>query len=206
MTTPLDLNRFVKLISSRALSKKNAQAWYACVKQHAPSGTPTSVATLDDKGEQHDVRMVHRHTDAGHEYLIPLTRDFASREVDKIVAAAAEVVSVDFDIETNETKLVADDCGEMPLDAAKHVALCTALSKYRHEAWMRERSDAGWRFGPKYSPKTKTHPLLRPWDQLPERYRAPDLDWPQKLVSMLSAYGYAMIHKEDLDRLLVPSS
>jgi hypothetical protein len=30
----------------------------------------------------------------------------------------------------------------------------------------------------------------------------PDLSWPQKLVSMLNDYGYAVLHKEELDRLL----
>lgn len=205
MVEPLDLNRFIKLITSRELSKTNIQTWYACVKHNAASGIVTSVATVDDDGEQQDVRLVHRHTDAGHEYLVPLTRDLGKSEVNKIVEAFAELLpDRDFDIETNETRLVANDYGEIPLDAAKHVALCTALSKHQHEEWMHERSEAGWRYGTKYDAKEKTHPLLRTWDQLPERYRTPDMDWPQKLMKMLNAHGYSIIHKEELDQLLAP--
>ena len=203
MTEPLDINRYIKLITSRELSDGDTKVWYHCVVRNAPSGVTNSVATVDDEGHQRDVRMVHRKTDAGHEYLVPLSRDLGVKEINKIVEAFADLLPKrDFDIETHETKLHADDYSEIPLDAAKHVALCTALSKHRHEDWVRERTDAGWRYGVKHDAKAKTHPLLMPWDRLPDRYRKPDMDWPQKLISMLNDYGYAILHKEELDRLL----
>lgn len=199
----LDLNRYIKLITSRALPEGEAKVWYQCVAHYAPSGVVTPVATLDDDGEQHDVHMVHRKTDVGHEYLVPLGRDLSVSEIDKIVEAFADLMpDRDFDVETHESRLLAKDYCEIPLDSAKHVALCTALSKHRHEDWMRERTSGGWRYGTKYNAKQKIHPLLLPWDQLPERYRTPDLDWPQKLVTMLNDYGYAVLHKEELERLL----
>jgi len=200
---PLDLNRYVKLTAKRALSADNAKAWYQCVKEHGPSGVATSVATLDDDHNQRNVRMVHRDTDAGHEYIVPLSRDLGGDEVDNIVEAFASLrPKLDFDVETNETKLLAKDQSEIPLDAAKHMALCAALSKHSHEDWVRERCGAGWRYGIRFDSKEKTHPLLRSWDQLPDRFRTPDMDWPQKLVSLLNDYGYAIIHKEELDHLL----
>jgi hypothetical protein len=199
----MQLNRYVKLITKRKLPEGEAKVWYQCVARQAPSGVVSAVATLDDAGNQHDVHMIHRETDLGHEYLVPISRDLSVAEIDKIVEAFADLMPErDFDVETHESKLLAKDHSEIPLDAAKHVALCTALSKHRHEEWTRERTSAGWRYGTKYSAKHKTHPLLRPWDQLPERYRVPDLSWPQKLVSMLNDYGYAVLHKEELDRLL----
>jgi hypothetical protein len=89
----------------------------------------------------------------------------------------------------------------IPLDAAKHVSLCTALAKQRHEDWVRDHSNAGWRFGPVVDATEKTHPLLRPWDQLPDRFRVPDLAWPQRLVNMLNDNGYVVMSRDAMERL-----
>jgi len=36
-----------------------------------------------------------------------------------------------------------------------------------HAAWMMDRKAQGWLFGPVKDPEKKTHPLLRPYNQLP---------------------------------------
>lgn len=201
---PLHIDRHISLITTKPLDPDDAKAWYHCVQAHAPSGVVISVPATDDQGDPKEVRMVHRVLDDDrHAYLVPLRRDLSDKEVETIVHAFAdEKPSMNFDVETNETRLLAKDYCEIPLDAAKHLALCTALAKHRHENWMRERSDGGWRYGVKYDDKEKTHPLLRPWDQLPDRYRTPDMDWPQMMLNMLNDHGYAILPKEELDRLL----
>jgi hypothetical protein len=76
------------------------------------------------------------------------------------------------------------------------LTLATEIAKQRHLAWMRERQDAGWRYGTKVSANDKTHPLLRPWDQLPERYRKPDLAAPQKVFDLLRDLGMAVMDRD----------
>ena len=161
------------------------------------------ISMVNHKGKPCGVCLVHRVCDNDrHSYFI-LLRDLSHEEIEKIVKEFAEdQPKLDFDVETNETQLVAKDNTGITLDAAKHVALCTALAKQKHIDWMRERTDAGWRYGSTFNADEKTHPLLRPWDQLPDRYREPDMNWPQKLVSMLNDQGYAVIQKDELDRLL----
>lgn len=38
----------------------------------------------------------------------------------------------------------------------------------QHHLWMEEKVRDGWRYGPSKSEETKTHPLLVPFDELPE--------------------------------------
>jgi hypothetical protein len=198
-------DRFIKLTVDNPLDKTTVKAWFNCVIEHAPSGIVNSVTVQDDDNQRHVVRLVHQRTVAGHAYLIPLTRNLRDEEVDSIVHQFADQQpKMDFDIETSETRLRAKDDDVIPLDAVKHLALCTALAKQKHETWMRERTDAGWRYGVEFDAEDKTHPLLRPWDQLPERYKVPDLEWPQQLVSMLNDNGYVVLPREELEKFTKP--
>jgi hypothetical protein len=201
---PISVDRYIMLATDKELEKDDIKAWFRCVTKHSPSGVIRTVNTVNKKGKPKSVCLIHRTTDDDkHSYLVPLTRDLSEDEVAQIVKEFAEdKPKLDFDIETNDTKLLAKDHAGISLDAAKHVALCTALSKRKHEDWTRERADAGWRYGTKFDADEKTHPLLMPWDQLPDRYREPDMHWPQKLVSMLNDQGYAVIEKGELERLL----
>ena len=198
------MDRFIKLVTDKPLDKDHIKAWFNCVNEHAPSGVINSVSVQDDDSHRHVVRMVHQRTDH-HAYLIPLTRNLRDGEIDVIVRQFADrQPNLDFDVETNETRLRAKDDDVIPLDAVKHLTLCTALAKQKHETWMRERTDAGWRYGVKFDADEKTHPLLRPWDQVPDRYKVPDLDWPQQLVKMLNDHGYVILPRDELEKFTKP--
>lgn len=36
----------------------------------------------------------------------------------------------------------------------------------RHEAWMKMHVESGWVYGEQFDPAAKTHPNLKPWDEL----------------------------------------
>ena len=38
----------------------------------------------------------------------------------------------------------------------------------QHDAWMKDKVDAGWVYGESKDPLAKTHPCIVPFDQLPE--------------------------------------
>jgi hypothetical protein len=197
------MDRFIKLLADEALNPPVIRAWFNCVSATAPSGVVNSISVQDDDHTRHVVRLVHQTLEHAHAYLIPLTRDLRSSEIDEIVYQfAVEQPALDFDVETNQTRLRAKDDDAIPLDAAKHLALCVALAKQDHESWLHERTNAGWHYGLEFDVEAKTHPLIRPWDQLPERYKVPDLNWPQKLVSMLNDNGYVVLAREELETLL----
>lgn len=42
----------------------------------------------------------------------------------------------------------------------------------RHEKWMAMHVGAGWVYGEEFDPIAKTHPNLKPWDELPPATRS----------------------------------
>lgn len=194
------MDRFIKLKVEKPLSKADIRAWFNCVVEHGPSGIVNSVTVADDDDNRHVVRLIHQVTDHRHNYVIPTVRDLGDEEVDQIVEQFGEThPDLDFDVELHTTRLRARDQDVIPLDAARHLALCNAMAKRKHEDWVRERTDAGWRYGVVFDAEEKVHPLVRPWDQLPERYRVPDLTAPQQLIDLLNDSGYIVVRKGDLD-------
>jgi len=49
-----------------------------------------------------------------------------------------------------------------------------ATPEQTHEAWMQHKIKTGWVFGQVKDPATKTHPCLRPYNELPFRDRVKD--------------------------------
>jgi hypothetical protein len=43
-----------------------------------------------------------------------------------------------------------------------------------HEAWLKQKTDDGWRYGSTKDPVAKTHPCLVPYDQLPREQQVKD--------------------------------
>lgn len=198
----LKISRYIQLVVKEALDKPGMAAWMRAVQDNAPSGVVASVQTTDDKGMLRSVCMVHQDLERKHAYRIPLTRDLAPDEVQKIVDAYAATDIENFDIETNVTSMDANARTQISITDEQNIAVCTAMAKSRHEHWMKDRLDAGWRFGTSFSIREKTHPLLRPWEQLPEKFRQPDMESPQAVLDMVQSQGYAIVAKDELERLI----
>lgn len=43
-----------------------------------------------------------------------------------------------------------------------------------HESWLKEKIEAGWKYGPVKDAEKKEHPCCVPYDQLPEEQRRKD--------------------------------
>lgn len=55
-----------------------------------------------------------------------------------------------------------------------HIANPDSKPSDSHESWMKEKLDAGWKFGPVKDPEKKEHPCLVPYDQLPKEQQMKD--------------------------------
>lgn len=198
---PLRIDRCIRLVAEDALDPAEVRAWMRAAQDGAPSGVLATVQATDEQGSLVGIRMVHQVSASKHAYLLPLTRDLGADEVQAVVQAmAARAPKLDFDVETDDVRIEPRERETIVVSDEKHLALCAALAKSRHAAWMRERLDAGWRFGTAFSAREKTSPLLRPWEQLPDRFRQPDMDAPQALLDLVRAQGFAVIPSDDLDR------
>lgn len=80
--------------------------------------------------------------------------------------------------------------------------LALSLSKSHHAAWVKDKLDSGWRYGQYVSLIEKTHPLLMPWEQLPEKYKVPDLHAPQNIFNLLNNQGFSLVQTSELDAIV----
>lgn len=204
MQEPISIPRFIALVTDSPLEKPVVAGWFNCVRQHSPSGMLLNIPTSDDAGMPKTVCLVHREDGNQHRYMVPLARDLGESEGHAIVGAFQDLFpDLDFDIHSSATHAVDEEEDDAPVtvDQDKYLSLCAAWAKRQHETWMQDRLDNGWRYGASFSIKDKTNPLMRPWEQLPERYRKPDLDEPQALLDLLNDQGYAVITKGELDAM-----
>lgn len=55
-----------------------------------------------------------------------------------------------------------------------HVANPDSQPSDSHSAWLTEKGDTGWSYGPVKNAETKEHPCFVPFDQLPREQQAKD--------------------------------
>lgn len=55
-----------------------------------------------------------------------------------------------------------------------HLDNPVALPSDSHEAWLKEKRETGWSYGPVKDQEKKQHPCFVPYDQLPQEQRAKD--------------------------------
>lgn len=203
---PTQVAKYIRLEVGRSLSKTEVQQFIQTVDRYGPSNNISSVQVMNPKGEPEDVQVVHRKYKSGKEqYDIPLKRDLTEREVVTILEAwDAFFPTGDFILESSaedlnaKRKMLAD---AIVLKQDKYERLCEAIAKTQHAGWMRERNQEGWRYAERYDRKTKTHPMLRPWQELPEKYRKIDPDAPQIFLEEINRQGFMVVQVEEVDKL-----
>lgn len=201
LPSPAELSRYIALCVKEDPSKDLVACFFHCVKEHAPPGTTTGVGIkvspkpaaviVDKHGDQFWIK-------------VPLTRDLLQEEGETIVQAfAAKQPELDFDVRMSSATVdtLENEVDPITVDKDHYLALCTQWAKRQHQNWMKERLEQGWRYGTSVSLKDKTHPLLRPWEELPAKFRTINSDEPQTLLDLLNDQGYAVISKTELDSL-----
>lgn len=68
--------------------------------------------------------------------------------------------------------------------------LVERLAENVHEVWARGRLAEGWRLGPERNDRTKEHPNLVPFDELPEVEKEVDRRTAVETLKMILAIGY----------------
>lgn len=68
-------------------------------------------------------------------------------------------------------------------------AECELLARLEHRRWCVERILDGWRAGPKRDDTARIHPLLMPWEDLPDDIRQRNLSAASEVPQLLAAVG-----------------
>lgn len=205
---PTKVGMYIRLETHRPLSKAEIRQFLETVDRYGPANVVSSLQMTNPKTQEpEEVRVVRRKLKDGREqYDVPLKRDLTEREVVTILEAwDAYYPQGDFVLESSAEDLNAKR--EMLADAivlkqGKYEGLCEALAKTQHSSWIRERTTEGWRYGEKYDRRAKTHPMLRPWQELPEKYRKVDTDTPQTFLEELNRQGFMVVKADELDKLV----
>jgi hypothetical protein len=64
------------------------------------------------------------------------------------------------------------------------------LAKNNHDHWALQRLTEGWRYGPQRDDKAKTHPDLRPYQELPDSEKEYDRISVVQTLKAIIALGY----------------
>jgi len=71
------------------------------------------------------------------------------------------------------------------------------MAQMEHERWCQNKSQAGWRFGPRKDERKRRHPDLVPWDHLPETEREKNRAFVRRIPALLFETGFQILHQED---------
>ena len=125
-------------------------------------------------------------------YIVPLVRHLTEEEAERIVEGYMRVSEHDFEIETSNVYRANADFGH-PFETdyqisveAKNV-LKDAYARQAHNQWIQAKMREGYRYGLNMSINEKTHPAMRPWDDLPETYRRMPETTDKELLDFYSA-------------------
>lgn len=195
----LELEHSICLHMKSQPESQTIRSWFKAVKRKAPSGVMTTVG-VDEK----QFSMVKRKAHNGIQYCIPLTRALIDEEVMEIIQEFVALTDSDFDFEVFSSSEPLDYSIKPEIEIAMDplITLCTQWSKHKHDTWMKEKLDGGWQYGAELSFGSKTHPLLRQWTDLPEKYREIDDKQPTELIRMLNDQGYVLLARDELERVL----
>jgi hypothetical protein len=150
------------------LTTEQAQRWYYTVDMLAPEGI---VAGDDDT-----TNIMLGMQDTQYLYILPLVRHLTANEAERIVEGYMRVTEHDFEIETSNVYRADADFGQpfeydISIDDDAREEIHLAMERQNHNKWIHEQMNKGWRFGINLDQVNKTHPAMRPWDDLPESYR-----------------------------------
>lgn len=73
--------------------------------------------------------------------------------------------------------------------------LLEAMAKNVHEVWAQTRISQGWKYGSERNDAEKLHPMLVPYDELPEGEKVYDRKTSEETLKMIMKFGFK-IEKE----------
>ena len=73
--------------------------------------------------------------------------------------------------------------------AVGELTIAEDLAKMEHDRWVRDKERDGWRYGPERNDEQKLHPLMVPWEELPDEQRDKDRNPMRELPRILGRVG-----------------
>jgi len=154
--------------TNQPLTSEQAKKWYYTIEMLGPD----NIIMGDD--DTNTLMLGLQGTE--YVYILPLVRHLTEDEAERIVEGYMRVTEHDFEIETSNVYRANADFShpfeyDIQIEEDARQTLYDAMSRQHHNRWIQEMMEKGYRFGLNLDALNKTHPAMRPWDDLPESYR-----------------------------------
>jgi hypothetical protein len=183
----------IRLIVSEPLSPQDAKLWLSTVNDVLPRGLPAEIE-ITVKGQPKSSKFYNTKSNGQHCYVIPLSRDPNVGEAQAVTTAWAEAYPEgDFEIDYSSAGAAAAVKKDLEDVGLREIAMEAA--KLNHNVWLTEMSDQGWSYAQKFDQRQKRTPMLRPWEQLSNKYRAQELRRFDGLMEVLHRMNLHLVRK-----------
>jgi hypothetical protein len=154
--------------TEQPLTAEQVKKWYYTVEMLGPE----NILAGDDDTSSLMLGMQY----GSYLYIFPLVRHLSVKEAERIVEGYMRVTEHNFEIETSNIYRADVDFGhpfeyDIEMDENARDTIYAAMARRNHNRWIQEKQQAGWRFGLNLDLIEKTHPAMRPWDDLPKSYQ-----------------------------------
>jgi len=173
----------IEVKTTERLPKGVAGLWARTVRDHGPPGI-TVAAQLMNGRESTWSRLWCEHGTTGYHYIVPLGRDLEEGEADAIAQGWGDAYpDGDFVINWTQRAMAENRVEEQQQDLLSEIA--DAAAKQYHNTWHAAKVNDGWSFAHKLDGKNRKHPMLQPWENLPETYKLAERERFRTLMSVL---------------------
>ncbi len=184
---------YISLMVNGTLPTEMVQKWKETVQALSPNGVTSSTRIMVD-GSPKETELYMKKNGNSSCYVIPLSRDLQEDEAGRIaIAWSRRWEERDFEI-----------CFSQPESSKrrKHEQISTLLdqlseriAKIMHAKWMKNKSDQHWNYSPRYNAAKKQHPMLLPWEQLPDKHKKSETDRARDTLEILDSINLKIARK-----------
>ena len=174
MEKPRKLDFDITLVVDEELSNEEIKGFLTLVRDNGPESIINPYTKTGPDGTKANIFIVHSVSDDGYRYQVPLKRNLTGGELEVIVKEWVDIFEGDFDIEASSPVLRMQDLSmfqEVEIDEDYEKIALNVEHNMKHQRWMDNQVSEGWRYGMKHNVGEKISPLMRPWEQLSEKYQ-----------------------------------
>lgn len=173
----------IELKTNEPLPKGASALWAKTIRDFGPNGVMSEIDILQGR-ELLNVKFYCVKGKSGYHYVIPLTRDLEESEADTIAEAWSEAYPEgDFIINWSQR-----DSIDHKIEIVQHRvtdSIVELAAKTYHNRWQQDKINEGWNFGHKLDARNRKHPMLQPWESLPEKYKVQERERFRTLLRIL---------------------
>lgn len=187
----------ISLYVPKKLSTDQAKIWYQTIQNCLPKGLIGATTLYANDSTKESSFYCQKISLSKWCYVIPLVRDITESEIHEVVKTWNNTYPVgDFLIDYSQ-KTTTEITPYKALDQNKIQEILDSWAKHQHSQWMSDLINKGWKFGVTLNTKQCTHPLLQPWEQLPNYARSKNIAAVKALLKIIDSQGYTISQKPD---------